>query len=222
MGERRYDGVAEWYDEVYATSELGLSGRAVVLRLLGPGPGRLLDVGCGGGSHMVTFAEKGWTSTGVDISEEQLALARARGCAVRSATAEQLPFDDESFDAVVSMFTHTDFDDFAACVREMARVLRRGARLVYLGVHPCFVGPHSRYVEPAAVPVLHPGYRDVHRAFGDAAGISPSGLRGRVGAVHLPLGLFLHAFLDAELRLERIEEPGTLDYPKLVALRCVR
>src|SRR3954449_7955736 len=98
----RYDDIAEWCDETMAVSELGLSGRAIVLRLLGPGPGRLLDVGCGGGSHMVAFADAGWTPVGVDVSEDQLALARARGCEVRNARAETLPFADASLDAAVS------------------------------------------------------------------------------------------------------------------------
>ena len=216
-----YDDVAQWYDDVYATSPLGLSGRAVALRLLGDGPGRLLDVGCGGGSHLLAFAEHGWTPTGVDAAEAQLALARERGCDVIATSAEHLPCEDESFDAVVSMFTHTDFEDFAAATREMARVLTPRGRLVYVGVHPCFVGPHSEYAD-GAVPALHPGYREVRRAFGDAPGISAAGLRGKVGAVHLPLGVLLAAFLDAGLCIERIEEPGTRDYPKLVAVVCTR
>ncbi|SRR5713226_10681984 len=103
MDQPRYDEVARWYDDAYATSEAGVAGREIVLRLLGDGPGRLLDVGCGGGAHMVEFAERRWTTTGVDVSEEQLALARERGCDVALAPAEHLPFDDESFDAVVSM-----------------------------------------------------------------------------------------------------------------------
>src|SRR3954467_14863669 len=85
----RYDDIAEWYDETMAVSELGLSGRAIVLRLLGPGPGRLLDVGCGGGSHMLAFAEAGWTPAGVDVSPEQLRLARGRGCGGAPATSSR-------------------------------------------------------------------------------------------------------------------------------------
>jgi SAM-dependent methyltransferase len=222
MDGARYDELAQWYDDVYATSELGLSGRNIVLRLLGDGPGGLLDVGCGGGSHMLAFAERGWSPVGIDVSEAQLNLARARGCDVRLARAEDLPFGEGAFDAIVSMFMHTDVDDFAAAVREMARVLRPNGKLVYIGVHPCFVGPHSQYLLAEEVPRLHPGYRQVRRAFDDAPGISPSGLRGQVGAVHLPLGVFLHAFLDAGFRLDRIEESGRRDYPALMALRCVR
>jgi SAM-dependent methyltransferase len=217
----RYDGVAEWYDAELATSELGISSRAIALRLLGPGPGRLLDVGCGGGSHMVAFAEAGWTPVGVDVSEAQLALARARGCDVVRAPAEELPFEDATFDAAVSMWTHTDVDDYAAVLREVARVLRPGAPLAHLGVHPCFVGPHSQFVRGVGVPALHPGYRVAGR-YDQAPGISPTGLRARVGAVHLPLADLLQAFLDAGLRLERVEEPGTAEYPVPLAVRAVR
>jgi hypothetical protein len=38
-------------------------------------------------------------------------------------------------------FFHTDVEDFAAIVREVARCLRSGGRFIYLGVHPCFVLP---------------------------------------------------------------------------------
>jgi hypothetical protein len=49
-----------------------------------------------------------------------------------------------------------------------------------------------------------------------------SGVRVRVGATHLPLGLFLQAFLDAGLRLERIEEPEEREYPFALVMRWRR
>jgi SAM-dependent methyltransferase len=213
----RYDDIAEWYD---GTMVSPVDGR-LVLRLLGRGPGRLLDVGCGGGSHMLAFAQGGWTPVGVDASEEQLRLARGRGCDVLHSRAEELPFEDASFDAAVSMWTHTDVDDFPTVLLEVARVLRPDGAFVYLGVHPCFVGPHSEFVAGAGVPRLHPGYRRIGR-YDEAPGISPHGLRAKIGAAHLPLGRFLQAFLDAGFRLERIEEPGERDYPVPLAIRAVR
>jgi SAM-dependent methyltransferase len=191
-----------------------------VLRLLGDGPGRLLDVGCGGGAHAVELASRGWSVTGVDVSADQLELARARGVDVVEADAAELPFEDASFDAAVSMFTHTDVDDFAAVLREVARVLRPDGRFVYLGVHPCFVGPHA-FVHDRDVPELYPGYRDTSFRI-EAPGIWNEGLRAKVGATHLPLGLFLQAVLDAPLALERFEEPEGRDYPHVVALRARR
>jgi SAM-dependent methyltransferase len=222
-GVARYDGVAEWYDRELATAELGLSSQRVVLRLVGEGTGRLLDLGCGGGSFAVTLAERGWRVTGVDVSEDQLRLARERGVDVLRANATELPFDDASFAAAVSVFTHTDMDDFPAAVREVTRVLRPQGAFVYLGVHPCFIGPHSRFLAGEGVPELFSGYRETER-YTEAPGISPTGLRAKVGAVHLPLGTFVQSFLDAGLRIERFEEPASAEreYPHLVALRCRR
>jgi ubiquinone/menaquinone biosynthesis C-methylase UbiE len=218
MGRARYDDVAEWYDAEFATTELGLSARRIVLRLLGDGPGRLLDVGCGGGAHAVAFGERGWTVTGIDLSPAQLELARSRGVEVVEADAASLPFEDETFDAAVSIFTHTDVDDFAAVIREVTRVLRPGGRLVYLGIHPCFVGPHA-FVHDRDVPELHPGYRDTSYRT-EAPGIWGEGIRAKVGATHLPLGLFLHTFIDEGLAFEHFEEPEGRDYPYIVALRA--
>jgi ubiquinone/menaquinone biosynthesis C-methylase UbiE len=220
MGKARYDDVAEWYDAEFATTELGLSARRIVLRLLGDGPGRLLDIGCGGGAHAVAFAERGWTVTGVDLSRAQLELARARGVDVVEADATALPFEDASFDAAASTFTHTDVDDFPAVLHEAARVLRPGGQLVYLGIHPCFVGPHA-FVHDRDVPELHPGYRDTSYRT-EAPGIWSEGIRSKVGATHLPLGLFLHAFLDAGFTIEHFEEPEGRDYPHIVVLRARR
>jgi SAM-dependent methyltransferase len=214
----RYDGLAEWYDAEFADGDSGRIARAIALRLLGRGPGRLLDVGCGTGAHTAAFGDAGWHATGIDVSTDQLRLARARGVDVVHADAAALPFADASFDAALSIFTHTDLDDFPAAVRETARVLRPARPFVYLGVHPCFVGPHA-FVHDRDVPELFPGYRET--AFQRAApGIWSDGVRARVGARHLPLGLFLHCFLDAGLRLEHFEEPTGRDYPYVVALRA--
>jgi SAM-dependent methyltransferase len=222
MRERaRYDGIADWYEREFRRAPGADVQLKTVLRLLGEGPGRLLDVGCGTGLYAAEVSRQGWAVAGVDISEDMLRLARERGLDVVHADAEALPFDDQSFDAVISMWTHTDVGDFTQVVREVARVLRRDGPFVYIGAHPCFVGPHSRFVAAEGVPVLHPGYRQTGR-YADAPGVTPDGLRGKVGATHLPLGLFLQSFFDAGFRLDHFEESETREYPHMVALRCVR
>jgi SAM-dependent methyltransferase len=222
VSNARYDGLADWYEHEFMASPLaGGSSREVVLRLLGDGPGSLLDVGCGTGFYGGAFADHRWTVTGVDVSEDMLRFARARGLEVVQADAAAMPFDAAAFDAVVSMWTHTDVDDFSAVVREISRVLRVGSPFVYVGAHPCFVGPHSRFISAEGVPELHSGYRTVGR-YEAAPGISPEGLRARVGAVHLPLGRFLQTFVDAGFRLEHFEEPEQREYPYMVALRWRR
>jgi SAM-dependent methyltransferase len=141
---------------------------------------------------------------------------------VLSGHGEELPFDDGEFDAAVSLWTHTDVDDFAAVCREIARILKPAAPFVYVGAHPCFVGPHSLFVQGKGIPELHADwYRRVGR-YEDAPGVTPQGLRARVGAAHLPLAEFLQAFLDPGFKLDRIEEPGPGDYPYVIAIRCRR
>ncbi len=131
----RYDGLADWYDDHLAAFTLAATD--VLERLLGDGPGSCLDLCCGTGLHLPTLTRLGWTVTGVDISADQLRLARDRAdesVELIQADATALPFEDGRFDAVVSMFTHTDVGDFAALVREAVRVLRPGSVLVYSGL----------------------------------------------------------------------------------------
>jgi SAM-dependent methyltransferase len=219
--EARYDGLAEWFDREFATGPRAIAPREAILRLMGDGHGALLDVGCGTGAFSAALAELGWSVTGVDISEDQLRLARRRGVTVIHTDATSLPFGDSTFDAAVSSWTHTDVDDFAAMLGEVARVLRPGARFVYLGAHPCFVGPHSTFVAGEGEPELHAGYRETVR-YTAAPGPSSESIRAKVGATHLPLGLFMNAFVAAGFRLDWFEEPENRAYPYMVALRWLR
>jgi SAM-dependent methyltransferase len=218
MTSARYDGVADFYRDFRPV--LPPEESDALARLLGPGPGRCLDVGCGTGVATAAIVELGWSAVGVDVSEDMLELARSRGIETVLASGDALPFGDATFDAVISVWTHTDVDRFATLVAEVARVLRPAAPFVYLGAHPCFVGPHSLFLNGEGVPTLHPGYGEARR-YGEAPGVAnPEGVRARVGAVHLPLGEFLEAFMSAGLHLERFEELGSADYPHVVALRA--
>lgn len=215
----RYDSVVEWYEDFRPSlNDVELD---VLRRLLGPGEGRCLDLGCGTGVALAELMRLGWTAVGVDISERMLRRARAHGAELHRADITALPFPDASFDSGVSIWTHTDVEDFPAVVREAARVLRSRAPFVYIGAHPCFVGPHSRFIAAEGVPTLHPGYRNTGR-YDDGPAIGPDGLRALVGATHLPLGLFLQSFLDGGFAVEHFEELGTREFPYQVALRCRR
>ena len=221
MSRVRYDGVADWYQGF--RPELTPDELDALQRLLGVGKGRCLDVGCGTGVSTAAVAELGWSAVGVDLSEDMLEIARGRGLDVIQGPADALPFDDGTFDAAVSVWTHTDVKDFSAVIRETARVLRPEAPVVYIGAHPCFVGPHSLFVGAEGVPELHRGYRPSRRYDNSSPGVAnPDGLRARVDSAHLPLGVFLNVFLDAGFRVERLEELGDQDYPYVVALRARR
>jgi SAM-dependent methyltransferase len=218
----RYDVAIDWYEE--HRPALAEHEEDLLRRLLGEGPGRCLDAGCGTGVALAFLQSLGWTPVGVDESEAALARARDRGGDVALADLRSLPFHDASFNAAVSIWTHTDVDDLAAAVGELARVLQPGSPLVYLGAHPCFIGPHSRFVAAEGVPTLYDGYGRRGRYTAEGERYNPEGLRAQVGAVHVPLGEFLSAFVAAGLVLEHFEELalGENEYPYMVALRWRR
>jgi len=216
-----YDGLADAYDAfVDGTSPYYVAADEVLRRMLGRGPGRCLDLGCGGGHFLRGPLELDWEIVGVDVSDDQLRVARERYPEIEfvRADATTLPFSDESFDAAYSTFTHTDFDHFADAMAQTRRVLRSGGRLVYVGNHPCFVGPTQEHAD-SGVPRLHPGYRRGGRWKSvEAPGTTPGGWRARLGSfVHLPLADFLSSF--AGLTLEAVEElEDGYEYPKTIAL----
>jgi SAM-dependent methyltransferase len=219
----RYDGIADWYDAEFQPAPLESETWAMLARLLGEPAGSVLDVGCGTGAYTSGLAELGWEVTGIDVSEDMLRRAEARGVRTVRADAASLPFEDATFDAAVSVFTSTDMDDLATAADEIVRVLRPGAPLVYLAAHPCFVGPHSRYDPDTGIPELHPGWYRRSGRYTKSPGVwRESGVRIRVGAMHLPLGPFLQTFVDAGLRLERIEEFEEREYPFGLGMRWRR
>jgi ubiquinone/menaquinone biosynthesis C-methylase UbiE len=94
----------------------------------------VLDVACGTGilarEAVMRTAPEGRV-TGLDCNEGMLDVARRRDPAIEwiSGTAEVLPFADAHFDAVVSQFGLMFFEEPAAALSEMWRVLKPGGRL---------------------------------------------------------------------------------------------
>ncbi len=116
-----------------------------LVSLSGAGPGdRVLDVGCGTGyfaRRIAPVVESGGTVVGIDPSPPMLDYATSRApanCTFQTAGAEELPFDDASFDLVVSSlaFHHFPVDRRADAVREMFRVLRPAGRLFIADFRP--------------------------------------------------------------------------------------
>jgi len=68
----RYDGLAEWYDELNAGA--ADDNREPLLDLLGVGDGLCLDLGCGTGQNLQTLRTTGRTVVGLEYSADQ------RGC----------------------------------------------------------------------------------------------------------------------------------------------
>jgi SAM-dependent methyltransferase len=111
-------------------------GELVVARArIAPGM-RVLDVACGAGNAALTAARAGARVTGLDLTPKLLDAGRAKAQAEsieiewREGDAENLPFDDGSFDRVVSTFGHMFAPRHERTASEMARVCRRGGTIV--------------------------------------------------------------------------------------------
>ena len=112
------------------------SGAETFVDRLSYSPGtQVLDVACGTGNVAIPLARRGAVVTGVDIAANLLEQARARataeGLSVRfdEGDAEQLPYPDASFQAVVSMFGAMFAPRPELVASELARVVRPGGRL---------------------------------------------------------------------------------------------
>ncbi len=103
------------------------------LREAMPGKVSALDAGCGTGAVLKRLLDEGQKAVGVDFSPTALSFCAQRGLArlVRGSVSE-LPFRDESFDAVVSLdvIYHEAVEDDVEALREFRRVLRKGGVLI--------------------------------------------------------------------------------------------
>jgi SAM-dependent methyltransferase len=110
-------------------------GQDFISRLLLVPDIRLLDVACGSGNVAIAAAREGAVVTGVDIATNLLEQARQRaeseGLTIRfeEGDAEQLPYDDASFDVVVTMFGAMFAPRPELAAAELVRVCRPGGRI---------------------------------------------------------------------------------------------
>lgn len=128
-----FNTIAENYDRMNHMMTCGLDRhwRKRAVRGL---QGKVLDVACGTGDMCVLLAERGVTVTGVDISEEMLAIAKRKVENVEwgVADAERLPFEDNTFDAVTCAFGVRNFVHLEQGLGEMMRVLKPCGHMVIL------------------------------------------------------------------------------------------
>jgi len=111
--------VARWFYQAVLTCEI-------------PQGCRVLDVGCGTGRLLSLLAERGAVGSGVEIAPEMVEVARRANpqMDIHQGSAEDLPFDDATFDMVVTCLAYHHLDSREQFLAEAARVLAPGGRLV--------------------------------------------------------------------------------------------
>ncbi len=128
---------------------------------------RVLDVACGTGVVAMSAAFVGATAVGLDLTPELLSRARDHSKLAghnvdwHEGDAEALPFEDQTFDVVVSQFGHIFAPRAPVVTREMLRVLRPGGTLAFSSWPPeLYVGRvfqiTSQYMAPLPSGVTPP------------------------------------------------------------------
>jgi 2-polyprenyl-6-hydroxyphenyl methylase/3-demethylubiquinone-9 3-methyltransferase len=91
---------------------------------------KILDIGCGGGFLSNRLSLHGHSVTGIDLSEESLAVAKRHdstgGVRYVAADAYHLPFEDGAFDVVTAMDFLEHVENPQNVIREVSRVLAPG------------------------------------------------------------------------------------------------
>jgi SAM-dependent methyltransferase len=130
LGIYRHTFTAERTEKevAFAAQKLRLTGGA-----------RVLDLCCGPGRHSVLLAQRGYSVTGIDLSQSYLDLARRaaadRQTAIETVLADmrEIPFDNH-FDAVINMYSSFGYLESEAedlkVLESISRSLKRGGRLL--------------------------------------------------------------------------------------------
>jgi SAM-dependent methyltransferase len=161
---------------------------------------RMLDVGCGAGQIAIPAARAGVNVTGVDIAANLIEQARTRAAAeglsvqLDEGDAETLPYEDATFDVVVSLIGAMFAPRPERVAAELVRVCRPGGRIVMANWTPGgFIGQmfkiNGQHVPPPALmpaPVLWGDEATVRERFRE--GVAELTLTRRFYSFKYPFG----------------------------------
>jgi SAM-dependent methyltransferase len=176
---------------------------------------RVLDVACGNGNTALAASRRFAEVIGVDyqpkLLEQARERARAEGLAVRfdEGDAEHLPFEDDSFDIVLSTCGAMFAPDHQRTADELVRVCRPGGRIGMVNWTPTSwvaaagktVGRHLPPPDGLAPPVLWGDRDHLARLFGDRV------------TLEAPTRTFRFGFASAQQHVDYFAE----NYPPIVA-----
>jgi SAM-dependent methyltransferase len=129
------DKVAEGFDALRFGGPIGEivqhDQEVLLMAAFGPIQGRtILDVGTGTGRAALAFARAGAVVTGIDASEQMLAVARRTAAerklnaTFQAGDAHAIPFGDRAFECAVSLRVIMHTPDWKKCVQELCRVAK--------------------------------------------------------------------------------------------------
>ena len=141
--------------------------RVAGIRKREPGPGSLLDVGCGRGNLLEMFQRRGWRVLGTQVSRTAAGAARRRGVEVLRGELPEMELPPGTFDVVTFFHVLEHLDRPERYLRKAAELLRPGGLLVV--EVPNFASPGFRILGARNFCLDYPN----HLVF-----FTPSSLRG--------------------------------------------
>jgi SAM-dependent methyltransferase len=133
-----YDRWSETYDRT--PNPLVALDRRLTLDAVDPQPGeRVLDAGCGTGSHLAGLSAARTRPVGLDFSRGMLGVARRaapRAALAQADLNQAFPVGRSSFDVVLSSLVSEHLNNLEMFFSETFSVLREGGRLIFSAFHP--------------------------------------------------------------------------------------
>jgi demethylmenaquinone methyltransferase/2-methoxy-6-polyprenyl-1,4-benzoquinol methylase len=139
-----YRKIARFYDAVVEPFNATL--RKYVVKVARPQDGmKVLEIGCGTGTNLELFADAGCEAAGVDLSPSMMDLARRKlgdRADLRLCDASEMPFEDDSFDLVLSFLTLHEMPPAvrSPVMQEMVRVTGADGKVLLIDYHPGPIG----------------------------------------------------------------------------------
>ncbi|MFW5985909.1 MAG: class I SAM-dependent methyltransferase [Halanaerobiales bacterium] len=97
----------------------------------------IVDVGAGTGNYSFEFAKKGFKVIGIEPSEVMIKQGKEHdNLKLIQGKAEELPFEDNSVDGVISILAIHHFSNLNKCLSEMIRIVKKGGSIVILFADP--------------------------------------------------------------------------------------
>ena len=180
---------------------------------------RVLDAGCGTGYLLQKLQERGAAATGVDFSEEMIAVAREQypDLDLRVDDCQELvSIRDSEIDLLVSNYVLMDLPDLGMAADACSRVLKTGGRAIVIISHPCFPQAQCRAVidtdnreESSSEDGMTLIYTWPFSYFEEHVCIDPpwKHFRERFVHYHRPLSDYWSAFSSAGMRVLDFREP---------------
>lgn len=162
---------------------------AEVRRQMGGDGGRLLNIGIGAGRIERLLLARGWRVASLDPSVDAVAPLAALGVDARCGLAQQMPFEDASFDIVVAseVLEHIEPEVRSAVLSEIVRVLVPGG---------CFVGTVPYREVLADSEVICPGCGKVFHRWGHVSSFDLQSLQSELAGPFEAVACRRRSFVD--------------------------